>query len=319
MAETDFDIWDQLIIQDLGTSAQVCATCQIDMKIGNDILYCPSCQQEVSFDLGTALQPVANRSVVLTTGGVLCSFGKAVYNKRDILIEQYNRILAPASSYFVFPPPVIERAVDILQVVQEASTTNRGRHLSELMAGALFAATCESRLPITETAMAKLFKTRSGLSRGKNAVLTMLVKMAVLTGCVPREYLRKDPKRLASEFIKERMNRVGIWTGDKLLYTFIKCLVKIEDLYMYIDTQVMNAKIAGSLAYYAEHCVPIAGSTQLTMKDITSAVSISAETVTKYYDKLRRAAAIIEQIAKIINVPMRPAAAPAGLIGRRKK
>ncbi len=320
MTDDTTDIWDRLDFEGVD-HIKLCSVCQVAMEVGSDILFCPQCQQEERYDLGTALQPAAGCNVVLTTGGVIRVFNKTETDKHASLVVQYERILQRVSSQFVFPNELISRAVDILLLIQDASTTNRGRHLSELMAGSLFASACEAQLTITETAMAKIFGTRGGLSRGKNAVLTLLVKEHSLSGTNPRAYLLKDPKRLAAQFIKERMNRVGIWNGDKLLYTFIKCLVKFEDLYCYIDTQIINAKVAGSIYYFSEHCIVGNSNTSgipLTLQRITSALSISAETIYKYYDKLRRGDVIIAAIAKILNIPMREPAQPVPL-GRKKR
>jgi hypothetical protein len=298
----------------------VCQECGVEMQSGGDVMFCPSCHQEYPCDLETALQP-PSRMVVVTKAGEICSYSKVVYDRRAQLIKHYATYDKVALDYgIIFPVDRIERAVDILHIVQNASTANRGRNLTELMGGALFVAICEAGLPIAETTMAKIFNTKGGLSRGKNGVLTLLVKEFSLSGESPHAYLRKDAKKLASHFIKNQMLKVGLNVNSRNLYLFLKALIFIEDLYGYIDTQIINAKVAGSIYYYhvwldREHCDPTILPGQDAVNPTAAAIGeliktrldISKETLMKYFYKLGCAKSIRE-IARIFNVRLRAVA-----------
>lgn len=300
-------------------SMRLCKDCSIEMETGPDLLVCPLCHQERPYDRESALQPVAGLSVVRTRTGELCNFARVEYDRRAVLIKAYDQYCRAAEKQgIMFPPAVIERAVDVLQIVQSASTANRGRNLSELMGGALFVAICEFNFAISETTMARIFNTKGGLSRGKNGVLSLLIKEHALAGTAPRDYLRKDPKKLMSQFIRGRMSKLGLNIYVRRLYLFLKALVFIEDLYGYIDTQTLIAKLAGALYFYytwldRSRCdnriIPapceIDGSPVAVSVFIATRLEISEETLRKYYNKIMHAVPAIQKIGTLLSVAVR--------------
>jgi hypothetical protein len=311
----DDDLWQQ--IQNLtdivkAPDVPMCSGCLIEMKIGNGFISCPKCKQVVDSDY-SVIPVLVDRTVVVSNDGAIRSYEKSVYDKKKCIIALYETYLK-RSCRLTFPAAVIVTATEILLEVQDVSTANRGRNLTEIMAGCLYAATLEHSYSITETTIARIFNTRSGLSRGKNAVIGLLVKRHAMKGGSPHAYLKKDSKVLCSQFIRESLVVVGLNPRDRNLYMFIKCLCFIEECYGYIDTQIFNAKVVGSIVFYflnrlVDSAALESGGSTVTPSapSVVKMLGISYETMKKIYHKLELADSgrTIHRMAVVLKIPLR--------------
>jgi hypothetical protein len=280
------DIWQQIQGLTITASSDVlqCNSCNVEMNVGHGFISCPQCGQTADYDIGNQAA-IVERTVVVSSDGALRSYEKTEYDKKKCIIALYETYLK-RNPNLVFPPAIIVSATDILLEIQEVSTSNRGRNLIEIMAGCLYAATLKHHYSITETTIARIFNTRSGLSRGKNAVIGLLVKRYAMKGGTPHAYLKKNSKTLCSQFIRQSMTNVGLNANNRNLYMFIKCLCFIEECYGYIDTQIFNAKVVGSIVFYFINHVAVEGEQVPTSISITQKLAISHETMRKIYMKL---------------------------------
>lgn len=296
------DLWDIFNTSHTAPGTTIidsCPQCNVAFEYIEGGKLCPSCNQVEDFNFIDQAAPV--QSVVIVRGGQIQARTQ-VYDRSKILVDTYNRFfvnskLRPSSD-------LVKDAVEIITVAQKFSSNSRGRNLNAMLAGAIAIAAGLNTHVIAEPALSRIFRTRAGISSGRNKIYTSLAKGKMLG--LDTEGFTKDIKFVESDkaianMIKRSMRDVGLDPAARKIYMFIKSLVMIEKLYQYVDQQIMNTKISASIYFYFVYAAGLA--TRPLIKDVAAKLEISSESIKKYYIKLHFAIPSIRLIVRVLDIP----------------
>lgn len=282
-----------------------CPTCSGPTVTTATYIYCPECgwtEDHIVFENGGNSETLDDHRIIVKSTGV--HIVKLVLRTREsVLIEHYNLILnsqAGKAAGLQIAPEIIAAAVKLIVSVIP-NCANRANMLNDIMAGALYITLINHNITITEEKIARIFKTRSGISHGKNMMISYILDNWVRApdNTAMPVYLSKNPRKLRSEFIRSQMTLLGLDISNHKLYIFIKCLTDIESLYNCFDPQTPQAKITGAIYYTLELT---RGKAYAEEQKVYVKLGISQETMKKFVTKLFFGHETILKIVKMIGL-----------------